>query len=142
MRQLSNTPFQKKLRELSAFTAKTAPNGAATRTVVEDRRKALTREHIETMVADYQGGVRAEDLALRFGVHMKTVYRHLRAAYVSKGQQWHKLTDAELEDVRNRYEAGESMEKIGQEIGAHPSTIRRRLLLMGVEIRRRGPVRD
>jgi IS30 family transposase len=139
MRQLSNTQFQKKLTELSTSVAKIAPDGAPTRTIVQDYRKTLTSEDIETLIADYQAGIRAEDLALRFGVHKKTVYRHLRAGNASKGQQWHKLTDAELEDVRNRYEAGQSMEAIGHEIGAHPSTIRRRLILMGVEIRRRGP---
>lgn len=140
MRQLSNTQFQRKLRDLSTSVAKNATRVERTATVVvQDQRTTLSDEDIEVLIADYQAGIRAEDLAQRFGVHKKTVYRYLRAANASKGQQWHKLTDQELEDARNHYEAGQSIEAIGEDIGAHPSTIRRHLILMGVEIRRRGP---
>lgn len=79
-------------------------------------------------------------VAEELGVAYETARRWLRQADVplqSKGQPSVMAKRLDDKEIATRYEDGESIAALGADLGVSPSTIRTRLIAVGVELRPR-----
>ncbi len=89
---------------------------------------------VDQLVARYQAGTRLQTLADETGLPALRIAELLGHAGVTRHDQ-HRSTrrvDLDMDEVVTRYQAGESARSIGDDMGASPSTIRRRLISAGV----------
>jgi transposase-like protein len=89
---------------------------------IETTRTFPSPDHVDAMIAAYQGGATAAEVAAQFGVHRSTVLRKLRAAQVDREPQ--SLGDDPELVARVRYlrDAGMSLRRIAAEVGvSHPN---------------------
>jgi DNA-binding CsgD family transcriptional regulator len=97
------------------------------------RPRPLIRDQREHLIADYQAGATIYDLARRYGIHRHTVGKHLADAGVQARR--HGLSTDELATARHLYAQGQSLARIGDQLGYDHGTIRRALLRAGVPMR-------
>ena len=81
----------------------------------------------------YRDGLTIMQVCQRVRVHRTTILRHLSRLGVETGHR--KLSNVDVAECAIRYEAGETCRQIAVDYGAHPDTVRRRLIDFGVSMR-------
>jgi hypothetical protein len=95
--------------------------------------RRLRPAEIEELVAGYQAGATACQLADRFRIHRTTVLSLLERQSVTRRNR--RLSSTEINQARELYAAGQSLAKVGKQLGCHASTVRLVLLKAGVRMR-------
>ena len=97
------------------------------------RRIRLSEAEILAAEAHYLDGATLREAAAPLGIS------HMRFASIlrERGTKVRRSapTEAEVDQMVNRYEAGESLAKIGTRLGFQPNTVRTQLLRRGVVLR-------
>ena len=96
----------------------------------KQRQVRLRPEQIDEIVVRYRNGETAPMLAEAFGVHRKTILLALRRRGVEP--RYRRLDDDDVAQAACWYHEGWSLARIGGELGADASTVRRALLRAGV----------
>ena len=104
-------------------------NGAPRKQV----HRRLRPAEIEELVAGYQAGVTIYQLADRFRIHRATVSSLLERQGVALRNC--PLSFVQIGQARELYAAGQSLAKVGKQLGCHPNTVRLALLRVGVRMR-------
>lgn len=86
-----------------------------------------------TIIARYRSGESSTSLAAVFGVSKNSVIKLLRDAGVPIRRQG--LTNEQIDDAARLYEAGQSLAKIGRQLGVDHGTVWRQLKNCGVRMR-------
>lgn len=82
----------------------------------------------------YEDGTSIEAIVETLGLDRSTIFRHLdRLGLQRRGGR--KLDEEMVRSAAARYETGETLSQIGQDLGVHGDTIRAALVRIGVEIR-------
>jgi DNA invertase Pin-like site-specific DNA recombinase len=100
------------------------------------RQYLLSPEKEVEVVALYQAGRTAKEVADRFGIHRLTVSRAVRRAGGRVGRE--PLTPREVERAAALYGAGLSLPDVATKLSLPRGSIRRQLILTGVEMRAKG----
>ena len=87
------------------------------------------------MATDYQAGVSAERLTMRYGLSKGTVLKHLAEQGVLRPQ--HRLTPAMKREAISLYAAGMSLAQVSTQLSYRPEAVRRALDEAGVPRRDR-----
>jgi len=120
-----------RLRELLEMV----PSGP--RRAISQTRKQIHRRRrppeIDELVAGYQAGSTVYQLAERFRIHRGTVSLILERQRVPLRNR--PLSPAQIEQARVLYATGQSLAKVGTQLGCDPNTVR--LVLVGVGVRMR-----
>lgn len=103
----------------------------------KQHQRRLDADQIAELVAEYQAGLLAKELATRWGINRHTVMKHLRASGVELRRQG--IAEADIPEVVRLYESGLSLARIGERYGCEHSTVRNVLLKMGVKMRKPWP---
>ena len=94
----------------------------------------LTSEEVDLLVAAHARGATSAALGVEFGVHRSTVVLHLRRRGVAPAPS-PALSEAEIVEAARLYESGISINSVAQELDRSATTVRRRLLALGVHLR-------
>ncbi len=100
------------------------------------RQHLLSPEEEAEVVALYQAGRTAREVADRFGIHRLTVSRAVRRAGGRVRRE--PLTEREVEKAATLYTSGMSIAAVAKELSLPRESIRRQLILAGVEMRAKG----
>jgi len=103
-----------------------------------ERKQAQTRltdDQIDALIVAYEDGLTREDLASAFAIDRLTAARHLERHGVSR--RGRKLTDEQVAEAAELYEAGWSLSRIGEKYGVWGQSVRYRLRKAGVQMRPR-----
>ena len=116
-----------------------APRRVKRRPPSVKRQRRLMPNEVEEMVELYKAGGSTRRLAERYGIHRQTVSGLLRKQGFDTAARTtaRKLTDKQQQECADRYKAGESLWELAKRFNVHGATIRRELLLAGVDIRPR-----
>ena len=98
--------------------------------------RRLRPAEIEELVAGYQAGATACQLADRFRIHRTTVLSLLERQSVARRNR--SLSFAQVVQARELYAARQSRAKVGKQLGCHASTVRLAHLKAGVRMRAGG----
>jgi transposase-like protein len=94
----------------------------------------------KTLPADYSELGSIHLVAERHGVSFSTARRWLLASGVELSDAHRPArTDIDIASAGRRYEAGDSLADVAQDLGIGVNTLKRRLEANGVAMRRRGP---
>ena len=85
------------------------------------------------IVTSYVSGEPSTAIAALYGLNKNSVIKVLREAGVPIRRQ--SLTNEQIDDAAQLYQAGQSLAKIGIKLGVEASTVRRALLSRGVRMR-------
>ena len=96
-------------------------------------QRRLTDADVDRLVAGYQAGHTLGDLADKFGVHCRTVARHLEQRGIKRRANRHKLSEADVADASLRHQAGDSLAAIAETLDVHAATLRRELVRAGID---------
>lgn len=94
---------------------------------------SVTSDMASQMVALYESGASAREVARIFNVHRQTVARHLRSSGVKVRRQG--LTEPQTEQAKKLYLAGLTLAQVGERFGVSQGTIGRCLRRRGVKLR-------
>ena len=128
-----SNPFEQgeRLRDLIEMVPRGSPEvSAGTRKQVHRR---LRPAEIEELVAGHQAGATAYQLADRFRIHSTTVLSLLERQSVARRNR--RLSSTQIDQARELYVAGQSLAKVGKQLGCHANTVRLVLLKAGVRMR-------
>ena len=111
-----SNPFEQgeRLRDLVEMVPKGSPEVSAGPRKQVHRR--LRPAEIEELVAGYQAGATACQLADRFRIHRTTVLSLLERQSVARRNR--SLSFAQVVQARELYAAGQSLAKVGKQLGA------------------------
>ena len=138
--QLSNSAHQDKLANLTRQIGDDTTGASQPRTARQHQRR-LSAEEVETLVAAYESGTSIKDLTTAYGLHRKTVVRHLDRALVIRRAT--PLAQINVEKLAQLYAQGWSLKQIGDRFGVRPTSVYYRLRQAGVTMRpRNGWKRD
>jgi len=128
-----SNPFEQgeRLRDLIEMVPRGSPEVSAGTGKQVHRR--LCPAEIEELVAGYQAGATACQLADQFRIHRTTVLSLLERQSVARHNR--RLSSTQINQARELYAAGQSLAKIGKQLGCHASTVRLALLKAGVRMR-------
>jgi len=102
-------------------------------------QRRLSSAAVDALVAAYMSGRSLPDIAVEFGIHRRTVAKHLEERGVARRQHARKMADAEVELAIHHYETGASLAAVAAVFHVDRETVRRELSRAGVTIRpRRG----
>jgi len=109
-------------------------NNLHSRAVLGNGRK-LSDENIVDIRKRYAAGSKQSDLAVEFGVSQPTIGQLVTGVTwpavggpitkVGRGSRRGALTDAQVRDIRARYDAGENQRELGEEYGLSGASINR-----------------
>ena len=102
-------------------------------TSIERVQTSVTPQMASGMVALYEAGSSARDVAKAFSVHRQTAERHLRAAGVSLRKT--ALSAAQVEQAHTLYLAGETLAQVGERFGVSQGTVARSIRKQGAVLR-------
>jgi hypothetical protein len=88
---------------------------------------------IDKLVAGYKAGATVYQLANEFRIHRATVSWLLERQRVPRGNR--PLSPAQIEQASVLYAAGQSLAKVGSQLGCDANTVRLTLLRIGVRMR-------
>ena len=125
----------RRLDQLDRLAEQVGTGRHATLRPVRQLQVRLRPEQIDEIVHRYGAGQTAPMLAEVFGVHRKTILLALRRRGVEP--RYRRLTDEDVAQAACWYQEGWSLARIGAELGADASTVRRALLRIGVQARPR-----
>ena len=91
------------------------------------RARRLTPDQLVELVAGYESGAQAKELATRLRIHRHTVAAVLERAGLQPRQRG--LTPSQVDQASQLYDAGWSLARLGGELGVTANTVRRYLLL-------------
>jgi len=128
-----SNPFEQggRLRDLMEMVPRGSPEASAGPRKQVHRR--LRPAEIEELVAGYQAGTTACQLADRFRIHRATVLSLLERRSVARRDR--RLSSTQVDQARELYAAGQSLAKVGKRLGCHASTVRLALPKAGVRMR-------
>ena len=111
-----SNPFEQgeRLRDLVEMVPKGSPEVSAGPRKQVHRR--LRPAEIEELVTGYQAGATACQLADRFRIHRTTVLSLLERQSVTRRNR--RLSSTEINQARELYAAGQSLAKVGKQLGA------------------------
>jgi hypothetical protein len=95
--------------------------------------KRLSKSEVTDLVAGYQAGATAPELAKRFGIARTTVLITLEREGVPR--RYRRMTSADTVEAARLYRSGQSLSVVGQHFQVNPSTILNHLRQAGVPIR-------
>jgi hypothetical protein len=98
-----------------------------------DRR--LSPETLQQFVGDYQAGVSANQLAMRYQLSRSSVRRLLRESGVARRYQ--AMTELEAGQAAELYQSGLTISEVAAKLDRPPSTVQTALARRGVDMRRR-----
>jgi transposase-like protein len=117
-------------------------NGVETRAVKRDSyRHEFTPEQEADLLARYQTGTTPAVLAREHGCSQQPVVRILRAAGVyepGRSRVGARYTAEQKAELVRRYNAGESIHPLAEELGVKPGALHKVLLALGVTMRTKG----
>ena len=99
----------------------------------------LDQSDILQLVSDYVSGSSARQLSRDWNVHRTTVMDHLERHNIPRRPHVRKLTDTQLREAAELYQAGTSLAKLGTRYHVDPQTVSKELKRAGVTVRRPGP---
>lgn len=100
---------------------------------IRQRQRRLTEEQVKQMAARYHEGATVYELAKEFDIRRATVSERLKRAGVSMRCQppGYEL----INSMAGLYESGLSLAEVGVRTGTSPGTVRRYVLIAGVQMR-------
>ncbi len=102
-------------------------------------QRRLSSSDVDALVAAYKRGRSLPDLAAEFGVHRRTVAKHLDGHGVARRRNARKMAQPQVEEAIRQYETGASLAAVAAVFQVDRETVRRELSRAGVTIRpRRG----
>jgi len=97
----------------------------------------LSPAQLDALLSLYREGANQQDLAMKFDINRLTVMEHVKRARIRP--RWRILTPEDMIHAINLYQAGQSLEQVGDQLGVNAETIRLTLRRHGTPIRpRRG----
>ncbi|MBF2755965.1 MAG: hypothetical protein ISN29_12030 [Gammaproteobacteria bacterium AqS3] len=102
------------------------------------RSGVMAAEHIAEIRRLHQNGVGADRLAVIYGISIDTVNRYVAKGGRRPAKQTRRsrvLSDAQIEEMVRRYEAGESTDKLAEAFGVTDGTVASWLVENGVTLR-------
>ena len=97
--------------------------------------RRLTATEIDDMVTKYESGATVPDLVEQFGIHRTTVLGHLKRRSVETRVKCRAMTDEQVAQAVEHYQAGDSLATVGNRFGVVAETVRKELIKAGVNIR-------
>jgi hypothetical protein len=88
------------------------------------------------LVADYKRGISTPKLCKQYDLSKWSVLKILNDHGVS--MRFQSLTDEQIDQAVERYQAGDSLATIARHLGSSPTTVQRALISRGVAIRPKG----
>ena len=101
---------------------------------VRDQRR-LDPDQILNLVAEYVQGQSVAQPSCSWKIHRTTVMDHLERNDIPRRPTKRKMTDTQVEQAAERYQAGESLAKLGTRYDVDPQTVSRELKKINVQIR-------
>ena len=98
------------------------------------RQVRLSGQTKADVVARYQAGALQRELADAYGVDRKTIGEIVEH---HGARQTRGLSGQQIDDAVHFYERGQSLMRIGRQLGVSPNTVRRQLLDRDVRLRKR-----
>ena len=96
----------------------------------------LQEAEILQLVSDYLSGETIAALGRQFNIHKNTVRAHLERRQVEV-RPYRKISNDQMPEVIAMYEDGASIRAIAKSLNVLPSTLRRKMLGLGVVLRKR-----
>jgi len=111
------------------------PNGLPRANVQTKKQihRRLRQREIDELVAGYRAGATVYQLANEFRIHRGTVSLLLERHRVSLRNR--PLSPAQIEQARVLYATGQSLAKVGKQLGCDANTVRLALVKVGVRMR-------
>jgi len=111
------------------------PNGLSKANIQTKRQihRRLRPPEIDELVAGYQVGATVYQLANEFRIHRSTVSLLLERRRVPRRNR--PLSPAQIEQAKVLYAAGQSLAKVGSQLGCDANTVRLALVRAGVRMR-------
>ena len=100
---------------------------------IRQRQRRLTEDQVKQMAVRYHEGATVYELAKEFGIRRATVSERLKKAGVSMRCQ--PPRSELIISMTGLYESGLSLAEVGVRTGTSPGTVRRYLLIHGVQMR-------
>jgi len=100
---------------------------------IRQRHRRLSETQTLLMADRYRTGATLYQLAKEFGISRHTVSERLKKAGIAMRQQ--SPGDKPIDLMVRLYESGLSLAMVGNRVGASPGTVRRYLLINGVQMR-------
>lgn len=91
----------------------------------------ITKERLAALVADYESGMTAYELADKYGHHRSTIMRQLAQAGVHSRMAT--PTAAEISRWRELYDTGMGIKTIACQVGRNDKTIRKYILRLPMQ---------
>ncbi len=101
-------------------------------------QRRLKPYEVDELVAKYEYGMSARQLAEETKIHRTTVMDHLRRRGVMIRRNIRKLNEEQVARLVELYESGSSLVELGYELGVNAETDRRMLIQRGVPRRSQG----
>ena len=98
-------------------------------------QRRLDPDQILSLVTEYVQGQSVAQLSRSWKIHRTTVMDHLERNDTPRRPHRRKMTDAQVEQAAERYQAGESLAKLGIRYDVDPQTVSRELKKIAVKIR-------
>jgi site-specific DNA recombinase len=111
------------------------PNGPSRAKVQTKKQihRRLRRSEIDELLAGYKAGATVYQLAERFGIHRETVSLLLERERIPRRNR--PLSPVQIEQARELYATGQSLAKVGGQLGCDANTVRIALVRVGVRMR-------
>ena len=93
----------------------------------------LTARQIALLVEHYRSGATAQELAVEFGVHRTTVAQQVKRSGLAV--RLYSPSGAAIEEMVKLYISGLSLDAVGSQLGFSGDTVRKYILLSGVQTR-------
>lgn len=103
---------------------------------IRQRQRRLTEFQVKQMAARYHEGATGYELAKEFGIRRATVSERLKKAGVS--MRFQPPGNELIDSMVGLYVSGLSLAEVGARTGTSPGTVRRHLLIAGVQMRDSG----
>lgn len=94
----------------------------------------LSAADVEALVQAYQSGATVHQLATQFKIHPTTASQHLHRQRVTLRRRG--LDEEQCQNAVRLYREGNSLARVGAEVGADAETVRQALRLRGVVLRK------
>jgi IS30 family transposase len=89
--------------------------------------RRLDESEIDRLAREYEAGRSLPELAAEFGVHRRTIAKHLESRGTGRRVNHHKLSHDETRDAIHRHHAGETLASIARTFDVHAATVRREI---------------
>jgi DNA invertase Pin-like site-specific DNA recombinase len=96
--------------------------------------RPISTAEVNELVRAWEAGLGVVKIAAQFGIHRQTVGRHLQARGIDTTE---KLSPEAIVEAAELYEMGWSLARLGDKFGISDGTIRRKLLEVGMTMRKR-----